>query len=91
MDTSIENDNCPEYDTTMIMPALRDPKTNEELLYCCTSASNAREICEACPGGTRLECSDPSHDCFADVTGCPSTVVRAMTTVEASTVGECRC
>ena len=55
----------------MIMPGLRDPKANEELFYCGTSAFNACDICEACPGGTRLECEDPTHDCFAGVTGCP--------------------
>lgn len=35
------------------------------------STFNAKSVCEPCPGGSRLECSDPTHNCFAGVTGCP--------------------
>ena len=35
------------------------------------STFNAKTVCEPCPGGSRLECSDPTHNCFAGVTGCP--------------------
>jgi hypothetical protein len=44
-------------------------------LKCGASASNARSVCEPCPGGSRLECSDVSHNCFAGITGCKNAFV----------------
>ena len=38
---------------------------------CGTSTFNARSVCEPCPGGIRTECSNPSHNCYAGITGCP--------------------
>lgn len=38
---------------------------------CGTSTFNAKSVCEPCPGGIRTECSDPSHNCYAGITGCP--------------------
>lgn len=39
---------------------------------CGVTASDAMDVCEACPGGSRLECSDPTHNCFAGITDCPT-------------------
>lgn len=41
------------------------------LFQCGSSTFNAKSVCEPCPGGSRLECSDTTHNCFAGVTGCP--------------------
>lgn len=70
---------CPDLDGTMRMPEITDPYANEQLFYCGVSASNARSVCEPCPGGARLECSDLSHNCFAGITGCKSTNTDADT------------
>lgn len=70
---------CPDLDGTMMMPEITDSNANELLFYCGVSASNARSVCEPCPGGSRLECSDLSHNCFAGITGCKSTNTDADT------------
>jgi len=62
---------CPNYDGSLMMPELTDENANPDRFFCGVSSSNARRVCEPCPGGSRLECSDPSHNCFAGVTGCP--------------------
>ncbi len=50
------------------------PIIHLELLQCGASASNARSVCEPCPGGSRLECSDVTHNCFAGITGCKNSI-----------------
>ncbi|KAL9186471.1 hypothetical protein ACHAXT_005709 [Thalassiosira profunda] len=68
----VDTSGCPDYDGSMMMPEVTDGNANPERFFCGASASNARRVCEACPGGSRLECSDPTHNCFAGVTGCPA-------------------
>ena len=71
---NVNTNACPDLaGGTMMMPEITDANANEQLFYCGVSASNARSVCEPCPGGSRLECSDLSHNCFAGITGCKST------------------
>eukprot|EP00986_Skeletonema_menzelii_P000477 scaffold137_cov156-Skeletonema_menzelii.AAC.8 len=71
-DVDTSSSNCPEYDGSKLMPDQYDDNANEERFFCGHSWSHAKSICEPCPGGSRLECSDVGHTCFAGVTGCPS-------------------
>ena len=69
--------NCPEFDgSKLIMPNQYDTNANQDQFFCGQSWSDAKHVCEPCPGGSRLECSNVGHDCFAGVTGCrtPSAV-----------------
>eukprot|EP00984_Skeletonema_dohrnii_P003607 scaffold1222_cov72-Skeletonema_dohrnii-CCMP3373.AAC.1 len=52
------------------MPNQYDENANQDQFYCGQSWSDAKIVCEPCPGGSRLECSNVGHDCFAGVTGC---------------------
>ena len=56
-------------------------------IQCGVSSSNAKRVCEPCPGGSRLECSDPTHNCFAGVTGCPNTPASSSYQTPPSTTG----
>jgi len=67
---SVDTSECPDFDGSKMMPELTDKNANPGRFYCGVSASNAEQVCEACPGGSRLECSDPTHNCFASITGC---------------------
>ena len=53
------------------MPNQYDENANQDQFFCGQSWSDAKHVCEPCPGGSRLECSNVGHDCFAGVTGCP--------------------
>ena len=66
----VDTANCPGYDGGMVMPGQEDGNANHQRFFCGHSASNAKRVCEPCPGGSRLECSDPGHNCFAGITGC---------------------
>eukprot|EP00578_Thalassiosira_sp_NH16_P031524 CAMPEP_0181078438 /NCGR_PEP_ID=MMETSP1071-20121207/1487_1 /TAXON_ID=35127 /ORGANISM="Thalassiosira sp., Strain NH16" /LENGTH=323 /DNA_ID=CAMNT_0023159755 /DNA_START=287 /DNA_END=1255 /DNA_ORIENTATION=- len=68
----VDTSNCPELDDAMMMPELKDGNANEKRFFCGVSASNAKRVCEPCPGGSRLECTDVTHNCFAGITGCPT-------------------
>ena len=68
----VDTANCPAYDGGMLMPGQEDGNANKQRFFCGHSASNAKRVCEPCPGGSRLECSDPEHNCFAGITGCPT-------------------
>jgi hypothetical protein len=68
----VDTSNCPDFDGSKMMPDQYDENANEERFFCGHSWSHARSICEPCPGGSKLECSDASYNCFAGVTGCPS-------------------
>ena len=62
---------CPSFDPTQLqMPKLIDENANPNKFYCGVSSSNARSVCEPCPGGSRLECSNVNHQCYAGITGC---------------------
>ncbi|KAL7538369.1 hypothetical protein ACHAXR_008512 [Thalassiosira sp. AJA248-18] len=80
--------NCPEFDGSKMMPELTDGNANPQRFFCGVSASNAKRVCEPCPGGSRLECSDTTHNCFAGITGCDDTsstaAAAAATTVTAT-------
>jgi len=52
------------------MPNQYDENANQDQFFCGQSWSDAKHVCEPCPGGSRLECSNVGHDCFAGVTGC---------------------
>ena len=71
VNTNANAADCPDLEAgSMMMPEITDANANEQLFYCGASASNARSVCEPCPGGSRLECSDLLHNCFAGITGC---------------------
>ena len=53
-----------------MLPELTDSNANPNKFYCGFSSSNARSVCEPCPGGSRLECSNVNHQCYAGITGC---------------------
>ena len=73
VDSATLSENCPEFDDTkMILPDQYDENANEERFFCGHSWSHAKSICEPCVGGSRLECGDLGYNCFAGVTGCPS-------------------
>ena len=61
---------CPEFDGKLMLPELTDANANPNKFYCGVSSSNARSVCEPCPGGSRLECSNVNHQCYAGITGC---------------------
>lgn len=77
---SVDTSRCPQFDGSKMMPELTDGNANEKRFFCGVSASNAKRVCEACPGGSRLECSDPTHNCFAGITGCTSAVPQSQST-----------
>merc|ERR1712194_903391 len=64
---SVDTSNCPDFDGSMMMPDLEDGNANPGKFHCGVSAYQARHVCEACPGGSRLECSNPTHNCFAQI------------------------
>jgi len=68
----VDTSKCPEFDGSYLMPEDRDENANEMRFFCGVSASNAKRVCEPCPGGSRLECTDITHNCFAGITGCRS-------------------
>ena len=62
---------CPGFDRNQLeMPEQYDSNANPNKFYCGVSSSNARSVCEPCPGGSRLECSNVNHQCYAGITGC---------------------
>lgn len=61
---------CPSFDGKLMLPELVDENANPNKFYCGFSSSNARSVCEPCLGGSRLECSNVNHQCYADITGC---------------------
>jgi len=63
---------CPSFDGKLMLPELVDENANPNKFYCGFSSSNARSVCEPCPGGSRLECSNVNHQCYAGITGCDS-------------------
>eukprot|EP00985_Skeletonema_marinoi_P005676 scaffold2466_cov112-Skeletonema_marinoi.AAC.3 len=73
---NVDTTTCPEFDGSKLMPNQYDTNANQDQFFCGQSWSDAKHVCEPCPGGSRLECSDVGHDCFAGVTGCrtPSAV-----------------
>jgi len=74
---SVDTSNCPYYDGNKVMPDLRDENANPNKFYCGLTDDDAKTVCEACPGGSRLECSNPTHNCFAQVNvNCPGSSSR---------------
>ena len=52
------------------MPDVKDENAMEEFFFCGETANHAATICEPCEGGSRLECKNPIHNCFAKITRC---------------------
>ena len=52
------------------MPDIKDENAMEEYFFCGETANHAATICEPCEGGSRLECKNPIHNCFAKITQC---------------------
>ena len=72
---------CPSFDPTQLqMPKLIDENANPNKFYCGVSSSNARSVCEPCPGGSRLECSNVNHQCYAGINGCDGSSSSTTTT-----------
>lgn len=61
---------CPDFRQEMMMPDVKDENAMEEYFFCGETANHAATICEPCEGGSRLECKNPIHNCFAKITRC---------------------
>mmetsp|Transcript_25901 Transcript_25901/g.55108 ORF Transcript_25901/g.55108 Transcript_25901/m.55108 type:complete len:1088 (+) Transcript_25901:321-3584(+) len=87
----VDTSECPEFDGSMMIMGV-DGNANPQQFYCGVSAGDAAQVCEPCPGGQRSECTDPTHNCFANIVGCDdegSQGVRVATTTNDSGGSQC--